>query len=833
MGGNLDNVFEAELALLRYETFNNSGIYFTNLEQLQRGDYKHFIEGDLIKQVFSSSGDINCDGSSPIEFLRNVVSSYLSKHFSASEQFDVLCIGVACMNAFLQSNWTGPEFHCPESLLSLLAPSIKKCFTDNVPRNNDLLECVRLVLSEDGEEIYDSILYPELLVVALAIFGSHMPELKTNDWWLLRGVYTQQQLIDEQSPSLLDQLEAITDKILNNNWLSEDKYLNILFHLEVARFYMLFGGISLSEKEIQNVLTLLKMDINVTGALGKRTYYQAKELAQLTINVKVDRDSELGEGFISPDVDFPTDILLNDDIRMPNISFSNPEDGSFPDLRPLEQATVLATYVLKKKSTPKDHLQSEELLPYISCLLSHPKVWSFQLSALHLRSRIESDHKRTVERSLLQIQTLMDTSTNKTHVHDRLHLFYCSYSPPLFVIAAECASILVTIGSIGSALDIFVDLKMWDEVIACYNFLKLRHKAAEIIHEQMKKGETVKLLCYLGDAIDDVSCYERAWELSNHRSAQAQRHWGMYYLHKKMYKECIEHFNLSLNINSLQITLWFHLGYANLMERRWEESAAAYRRYCALEPGSFEAWNNMAKAYILLGQKRRAYHALQEAIKCNFDTWQIWDNLMAVSSDCGEFGDVIFCYHRILDLKDKHTDEQILTVLTSVIVNNINDCRGQPTSLLRKKALELFGRITSKVLGNPTIWMLYAQLTSSIEEQTEITQSKVVNYYQKAYIAATQDNSWCKEVASMQKVLNVCEKLAEAHLVMAKSSGQATQSAQSLSSAKFSLANVIAKVTEQNEMMDKILITESFTNDLSSLQNTLENITNELSKLKT
>ncbi|XP_014292840.3 tetratricopeptide repeat protein 27 [Halyomorpha halys] len=739
------------------------------------------------------------------------------------------------MNAFIQSNWIGPEFKAPESLTVLLTPMVRKCFPDDKPRHKNVADCIELMLSEDGEEICSSILNPELLVMAQAIFGSNLSELRTPDWWLLRSTYIQQQILDEQSPTLQEQLNRLSNRVQNFTWISNYKYLQVLSELEIARIHLHYGKISASDKEIKKALSMLRMDINLTGALGKRTYYQNRDIAQLMISVNVDRNNGIENDCDlrkQGSIDFPKDVLLNDDVRMPQVAFTNPQDGDFPALYPLEQATLLAVYVFKKKSQAKDHLQNEELMPFLNCLLSHPKVWAFQFSALHLRSRLECEHKRTIERALVQTQNLMEVDSNKTPITERLFLFYCSYAPPSFIVASECASMLVSTGSFQSALDLFLKLQLWDEVIACYNYLKLRHKAAEVIREQLKKGETVKLLCSLGDATDDVQCYERAWELSNHKSAQAKRHWGMFYFNKKMYNECIEHFKQSLAINSLQIAIWFRLGYATLMERRWEESATAYRRYCALEPDSFEAWNNLAKAYILLGQKHRAYNALQEAIKCNFETWQVWDNLMAVSNDCGDFEEVIHCYHRILDLKEKHIDEQILTVLTSVIVNNVKDCKGQPASIHRKKALELFGRITSKVMGNPIIWQLYAQLTSSIEDQTSITRSKAIQYYQRAYTAATQDNSWFRDYESMQNVFKLCEKLADAHLTFVKECASTNEAASSLSSAKFAIANVIAKINQQMENVEKSEINGTINNDLMSLQKTLETVQDELAKIK-
>lgn len=39
------------------------------------------------------------------------------------------------------------------------------------------------------------------------------------------------------------------------------------------------------------------------------------------------------------------------------------------------------------------------------------------------------------------------------------------------------AKLLVQVGAIQSALDIYNHLQMWEEIVACYNYLKLRHKA--------------------------------------------------------------------------------------------------------------------------------------------------------------------------------------------------------------------------------------------------------------------------------------------------------------------------------------------------------------------
>jgi cytochrome c-type biogenesis protein CcmH/NrfG len=60
-----------------------------------------------------------------------------------------------------------------------------------------------------------------------------------------------------------------------------------------------------------------------------------------------------------------------------------------------------------------------------------------------------------------------------------------------------------------------------------------------------------------------------------------------------------------------------------LKTENWETSAKAYRRYTYLQPNSFEAWNNLAKVYVNQGDKNRAYRALMEALRFNYDNWKV------------------------------------------------------------------------------------------------------------------------------------------------------------------------------------------------------------------
>lgn len=265
-----------------------------------------------------------------------------------------------------------------------------------------------------------------------------------------------------------------------------------------------------------------------------------------------------------------------------------------------------------------------------------------------------------------------------------------------------------------------------------------------------------KIFLIAGDATDDVSCYEKAWLISKKRSFRAQRHWGNYYYTQKQYQESIPHFEKSLSINPLQSHIWLRLGFAALETEQWQSAATAYRRYTTLEPDNFKAWNNLAQAYIKLGNKRSAHQALLEAIRCNFDNWKVWENFLVISADISHFSDVIRAYHRLIDLKEKYLNTEVLGILVYGVCNNVNDSEGRPCLNLMQKTRELLGRVVALYPGEGLVWELYASLAPVLVLRAQ--------RLQRAYRSYTNVNNWNRNVVKCQQVLYVCHKLAEVAL---------------------------------------------------------------------
>lgn len=124
-----------------------------------------------------------------------------------------------------------------------------------------------------------------------------------------------------------------------------------------------------------------------------------------------------------------------------------------------------------------------------------------------------------MQRSLTQFEELVAAvNREEPSRFERLKLFYSSLVLSHWELQQELAKMLMRLGCVKSALEIFERLHLWEDVIVCYNDLQMRQRSAEVIRSEMEKGEMPKLWCLLGDATDDIECYNKAWESSNHKS---------------------------------------------------------------------------------------------------------------------------------------------------------------------------------------------------------------------------------------------------------------------------------------------------------------------------
>nr|XP_026489913.1 tetratricopeptide repeat protein 27-like [Vanessa tameamea] len=765
---------------------NDSDSIVENIKKLWSG---HWLieDSELLKKVISDGMETDTLG----KHLKN-------GHYDSNTLEKVLQMAISAFLTFCDQNWNPhpDEFH------------LKQYFGIDWPEDVD----VTTYLQRDSEPLYTNILYPELLYLSSNIFAalfSHDQSL-LNLWWCFRSKVTHQRALEDTSATLYNELELLIAKLCNESQALENNRLKILLYLEIAQAYLMYGRVQKVDEYLIKARELAGLKLELTGILGKRTKFQQDAKAQLALFSKLDEDLERPSAEQSHgSSNLPPEIELQDDVRLNKIQFN--ENILQAELPSLEQTLCLLTVQYLQKSQPKDDLMTEELQPYIETVLSQKKgPWSTRVAALLIRCKLEANHKRTVERAMMQCETIVNDKSRVSNT-SRLSYLWATGLSPAWNWKQQLADLYLSLGLVKAALEEYLKLQLWEDVIVCYTMLQLRHKAAEVIQQQIDIKPTVKLFCLLGDATDDVSCYAKAWEFSNFRSSRAQRHWGNYLFDHKKYGDCISHYEKSVEINSIQESVWLRLGFAALEMEKWELSAKAYRMYTYLQPNTFEAWNNLAKVYVKQGDKNRAYRALMEALRFNYDNWKLWENVIIVSMDTGHFEDVLRGCHRILDIKSKFEDIDVLSLLAKVIVEDKQDADGNSAARLRKRALELFGRITSIHQNKPEIWQLYADISPTylLKGQRLL----------KAYKGFTLNGNWSNSPETCMKVLQLTELLLEYSLKARKEAEDkdVLQANQQLSSARLTGQAVIRAAEKQDwpETQAQLPVLKELLNDVT------------------
>ncbi|XP_053625615.1 tetratricopeptide repeat protein 27 [Plodia interpunctella] len=711
------------------------------------------------------------------EALINLLKKYRDQDICTNK---ILDIAIKSLLTFCDVNWNSH----PDNL------NLEEYLGMKWPESID----VSVKLQKDSEPIFINILYPELLYLSSQVFNA----LYTVEgdllhlWWSFRAKVVHQRILEDTSASLYSDLELLIAKLSNELQSLQDKpRLQILLCLEIAQAYLLYARVYKIEEYLLKARDLAGLKLELTGILGKRTKFQQKSLPQLALSSELDSEVDRPSAEESHGAsELPLDIELQDDVRLDKIQYN--EAINQADLPSLEQTLCLLTVQYLQKAQPKDDLATEEIQPYITAVLSQNKgPWATRVAALLIRCKLEANHKRTVERSMLQCEAIVNDKTCVSPT-SRLSYLWASGLQPSWTWRQQLAELYGSLGLVKAALHEYERLQLWEHVCECYTMLQLRHKAAEIIKQQIDINPTVKLYCLLGDATDDISCYEKAWQFSGERSSRAQRQWGDHLFRRKQYEDSIPHYEKSLEINSIQDCVWMRLGYAALSCEQWDTSARAYRRYTYLQPHSFEAWNNLAKVYVHQGDKLRAYRALMEALKFNYDNWKLWENVIIVSLDTGHFEDVIRGVHRMLDLRSKYEDTEVQAVLVRAIAEDQKDADGNGAGRLRKRALELFGRLTSAHAHAPLSWQLYSALSATylLKAQRLL----------RAYRGFTQTGNWSNDPNTCKKVIEVVQDMLDFSLKARKEceDKDKLQCDQQLSSARLTGQAVIRAVEKQD-----------------------------------
>lgn len=565
---------------------------------------------------------------------------------SPEDELSRLCVGIAFLHAFIQLNWTGPDL--------ALSPSALVTTKDSEPLTDELLTQKAIAeLAYGGEPAYHLANSPIFLRWALLIFSRHHVHIRSAAWWKLRATMIHQCVLDEPAhlpPAFFAGLDTVV------SYIGQQNQPDLLgrFILEQGLLHHILSDDRTAADHFVRAARATGLEYELTGALGKRTKFQQTELSQLVLLAESRKrdDHETSDSQATPSptlttpAPVPNTLALNDDTLLEQTEYTSSQPGhsastsrlshlspaSQPPLHPLDQCILLSLCLNIKNTSPAHGLTSEQMMPYVSRVMSHPRNWSVHTMALLLRSRLEATRTRTVERAVLQLQALVDQMpTADSALSERLLYVHDIPLPSKWHLERELAMRFLSIGVVKSALEIFERLEMWEEVVKCWQAMERPEKGIAIVRDLLEgkkeeaerviaKGKVArrndgareaKLWCLLGDLEPEHARthYERAWDVSGETSGRAMRSLGGYYFARQEFEMAVSCLQRAVIINPMLSRSWFILGCAQVRLEAWEGARDSFSRCVTIDEEDGESWNNLASVYLRMGEAGKAAEA--------------------------------------------------------------------------------------------------------------------------------------------------------------------------------------------------------------------------------
>ncbi|KAF2368777.1 Tetratricopeptide repeat [Trinorchestia longiramus] len=723
------------------------------------GSYVEALKSSSCQDIVAAVGPCSAVDLEAHLFL--AFETHLRERSSDDEELLVLSIGVAALQLFVQTNFTGP----------MLVPNFTEVFPNLCVAEctkDDISSAAIKSVAEHTEGVYDLISCQEYLVLAKVILARELKERLTScltlDWWRMRYYIIIQTIADESSYYLFTNIMKSLEATEHMAYLTNDTHLNALFHLEASQATLLYTYTADAYSHLVQAEEQLRLKYYLFAAMGKRTKFQVDSKPQLFLKVEYIDQSVLGgeeEGPKLLSTDLPKDIVLNDETRLPHIKFDDEDDGVIPNLRPIEQLALLSRVHYNRRASANDVQLKEESKAFVHALLQYPKCWVIQCYALRLRSYFESDESRAIDRALQQYEELVACVKREDPSRfERLKFFYASGLQPMWATKQEYGRLLIQLGCVKSALALFEELRLWEDVIDCYNRLGMRHTSANIVEMLLEKEETPKLWCLLGDATDKIEHYYKAFELSGEKSSRAKRCLGDYFFARKQYDAAIEHYQISTKLNYIQLKVWEKMAYSALATENWKLCVSAYKTCTNIDPHYFEYWNNMAKAHTELKEYGKAYSCFEEALRCKSDSWKMLENIMTIAISMNDFSSSLSYYRRLLELKPNHVNLLVISGLVKPLMDKTT--RYTLDERYYKQLGSFLGQMCQSVPSESNLWYYYGEAVSHNPSPTVESRDLACQHFRKSLAIVTRFNTWHKNPNEVKMALSKLIRMEEA-----------------------------------------------------------------------
>ncbi|KAL9392151.1 hypothetical protein Peur_016071 [Populus x canadensis] len=612
----------------------------------------------------------------------------------------VICVAIAAFFCFIQGNITGPVSEIPECpLLLKVEESIE---WDSWARNQLISDGAHLLGKFSNLEC---IVFAKMLVMKakdLVFEGSISSAygIRSISWWLARVLLVEQRILDELSSSLFDLLQVSMGETLRhfgtlehvaNYWgdeLGNEEAADIVstVHLEAGIMEQTYGCVDSCRLHLESAEVASGIQLSLTGVLGYRTVHQVEPKQQrllvvdrslshtggtsstMSLGIKThdSTTTKNDQHEISQASDIHrTPVLLEtgDKSEIGAQGNQNVAPHGAAPLKAVQQAVILARCLLIEISSRHDELQRWDMAPFIETIDSQPtSFFTLRCFCDLLRIRWEKTRSRTKQRALEMMEKLVEGMHNSLPgVAQRIPFCYVANIPTIPALRKEHGELLISCGLMGEAIAIFESLELWDNLIYCYCLLEKKAAAVQLIKKRLSEmPNDPRLWCSLGDVTNDDSCYEKAIEVSNNKSARAKRSLARSAYNRGDYETSKIMWEAALALNSLYPDGWFALGSAALKARDVDKALVGFTKAVQFDPENGEAWNNIACLHMIRKRSEEAFIAFNEALKFKRDSWQMWAQYSHVALDVGNVHKALEAVRMVLNITSgKATGKEI------------------------------------------------------------------------------------------------------------------------------------------------------------------------------
>jgi hypothetical protein len=351
--------------------------------------------------------------------------------------------------------------------------------------------------------------------------------------WKLRLFYQHQKIIRDPINDLKEKIFDLIKEIDLSKFAGTDNFnlIHGLMKVEHSYCFIRYYKYKECEDHVEEAKNLFGLKIALTGRMGKKTKYQEDEIPILVIESE-SSTLELNKESVENE---PNKVKLDEEnplLEVPNIT-----DDTFlksTDLSLYDQIYINALLHCLKKSLPDDDILREIIVTYCNKSLGKSFDWLVYSKILINKCQAEDKKTKTIERCLLQIQSLCDQYNDRTPVpYERLKYYFSIDYPTIWDLKKIYAEAFMHFGAVMTAFDIFKEIEMYEECIHCLYIAGKTQRAQEFADEMLKKKEDPGIYCILGELHNKEEYFFKALEISKNKYTRAYRCLGKFYFVQK------------------------------------------------------------------------------------------------------------------------------------------------------------------------------------------------------------------------------------------------------------------------------------------------------------